>query len=195
MIDYKDLEKTAASVEEEGFADDNDRHLSKTAQALYLLDHLEKEIALDAITPLEKEASFSNKFMKGLTQTALVGLGVAMAGRAADKMEKNYDKRMFNKHRSGIVAFAKHENPSLRDVSNGKMKMWLDSAYSVSPKVAKDPMLAATFLNTAHAVGGVDLNTAKTVSDINAKGGADYGTLYDAVKGSSSHLANQVVLS
>ena len=196
MIDYRDLEKTAASIETDGFKDDKDKKLHKTAQALFLLSHLEDEIASGKTsTSLEKQAGFSNKLMKGLAQTALVGLGVAMAGRAADKLEKTYDARMFNKHRNGIIAFAKHENPSLRDVSNGKMKMWLDSAYSVSPKIAKDPMLAATFLNTAHAVGGVDLNTAKTISDINAKGGSEYNTLYDAVRGSSSQLANQLVLN
>jgi hypothetical protein len=53
-------------------------------------------------------------------------------------------------------------------------------------------MLASTFLNTAHAVGGVDLNTAKTVSDINHKGGANYGRLYDAISGSSSSVTREV---
>ncbi len=194
MITHKELEKTATSVEEDGFVDDNNRHLKKTAQALFLLSHLEKEIAAGTTSePIEKNAGFSNKLMSGLTQTALVGLGVAMAGKAAESAEKTYDRHMFNKHQDGIIAFAKHENPSLKDVSNGKMKMWLRSAYSISPKVARDPMLASTFFNTAHAVGGVDLNTAKTVSDINARGGSDHSKIHDAIRGSSTGLAQQTV--
>jgi len=196
MITCKELEKTAASVEADGFEDENQERLEKTAQALYLLDHLEKEIASDFKgVDFEKTAGFGKKMTRGLAQTAVVGLGVAMAGKLAEHAEKSYDKHMFNKHQNGLIAFARRENPSLQGVSNGKMKMWLRSAYSVSPKVANDPMLASTFLNTAHAVGGVDLNTAKTVSDINAKGGGDYSKVYDAIRGSSSNLPSYAMSS
>jgi hypothetical protein len=72
--------------------------------------------------------------------------------------------------------------------------MWLDSAYTVSPRVAKDPMLASTFLNTAHAVNGVDLNTAKTIADIQQKGGKKYNKSYDAIIGSSSSLPSTIMI-
>ncbi len=193
MITYQELEKTASSIEEHGFTEDNTRVLEKTAQALFLLDKLKIEIdePID-YSKIEKTAGIANRLFNGLGQTAIVGLGVAMAGGMAKDLEKSHDRRMFNKHRNGLVAFAKRENPALKDVSNGKLKMWLSSAYSVSPRVAKDPMLASTFLNTAHAVGGVDLNTAKTVSDIQHKGGGSYNTLYDAVTGQSSGLAGNI---
>lgn len=185
MITHEELTKIAQDVEENGFSDDSKADLEKTAQALFLLDHLTKDI--------EKTADFSSKLTSGLGQTAMVGLGVAFAGKMAEKIEKTLDKRDFRKRENGLIAFARHENPSLKDVSNGKMKMWLRSAYSVSPNVAKDPMLASTFINTAHAVGGVDLNTAKTVADINSRGGKDYSKIYDAVRGSSSGLPTEVV--
>lgn len=193
MITYEELEKTASSIEEDGFLEDNTASLKKTAQALYLLNRLEKEIDKPVLFDnLKKEASFSDKVITGLGQTAVVGLGVAIAGNIAKEMEKSHERNMFNKRRDGIIAFSRHANPSLKEVSNGKMRMWLDSAYAVSPRVAKDPMLASSFLNTAHAVGGVDLNTAKTVSDIQQKGGGNYNSMYDAVSGQSSIVRSAI---
>ena len=187
MITYEELEKTAASIEQDGFLDDNQSSLTKTAQALYLLKKLEKEIDEPInFKDFEKEASFGNKLAKGIGQTAVVGLGVAIAGLTAKEAEKSYNKNMFKKKQNGIIAFSKHENPSLKDVSNGKLRMWLNSAYAVSPRVAKDPMLASSYLNTAHAVGGVDLNTAKTVAEIQQRGGGNYNKLYDAISGQSA---------
>jgi len=193
MITKQELEKTAASVEEEGFLEDNEILLEKTAQAVYLLRNIQKDLAKTTDDEeIEKTAGFSDRLISGLGQTAVVGLGVALAGGIAKDMEKKHNKNLFNKHRNGIIAFAKRENPALSNVSNGKLKMWLNSAYAVSPRVAKDPMLASTFLNTAHAVGGVDLNTAKTVGDIQHRGGGNYNTLYDAISGQSSGLAGGV---
>ena len=187
MITYEELEKIATSIEQNGFLDDNQVPLTKTAQALYLLDKIKKEIDGPVnFNSLEKKAGFSNKLVKGLGRTTAVGLGIALAGLTAQEAEKEYNKSKFKNKQNKIIAFAKHENPSLKDVSNGKLRMWLNSAYTVSPKVAKDPMLASSYLNTVHAVGGVDLNTAKTVAEIQQRGGGNYNKLYDAISGQSA---------
>jgi hypothetical protein len=190
---YEELEKIASSVEKNGFVDDRIEYGEKIVSANALLNKLAEEIDSPISENLTKEASFGSKLMSGLGQTAIVGLSVAVAGRAVDSLERKYDKRAFDRDSGNIIEFAKRENPSLEHVSNGKMKAWLNSAYTVSPRVAKDPMLATSFLSTAHAVNGVDLNTAKTIADVQRKGGKDYSKSYDAIRGSSSGLGNAIM--
>ena len=199
MITHEELEKIASSIETDGYSDDRDNIDRKTAQGLFLFNKINSEISSGDYTlrnkkdvTIEKQAGFANKFTEGMAQTALVGLGLAVAGRVADSEEKDYDDNKFKNRRQAIISFAKKENPSLSNVSNGKMKMWLNSAYAISPNVAKDPMLASQFLSTAHAVGGVDLNTAKTVAEIQQRGGKSYNNMYDAVRGASGNISSDM---
>ena len=189
MIDVDNLTKIASEIEVHGFSEDNQDRKKKTAQALYLLDELKHKINGDHI---EKNASFESKLTKGLFRAGVAGLGLSVVGNIAKELHKDHDKNDFIARRNGLIAFAKRENPALNNVSNGKMKMWLNSAYAISPRIAKDPMLASSYLNTVSAVGSVDLNTTKTLADINARAGGDFSKTYDAIQGASSSLSDLV---
>ena len=150
---------------------------------------------IEGMFAFKKEASktrlFSNKIIDGIAQTALVGLGISVAGRMMDNAEKGWDKREFNNKKRALVGFAKRENPSLVEVPNSRIGRYLDSAYVVSPKIAKDPLIATAYINTAHAVGGADLGTMKTLSDIQSHGGQSYTSNYDAMNSVSGDLVAQ----
>jgi len=194
---YQELEKLASDIESTGFEEENIEYDAKIAYANAALEKLAQEIdspsAKKDVAKIEKVASFGSRLASGLGQTAIVGLSVAIAGRTLDKLEKDYDKKQFNRKANHLIQFAKHENPSLESVSDGKMRAWLNSAYTVAPRIAKDPMLASSFLSTAHAVGGVDLNTAKTIAEVQQRGGKDYNKSYDAIRSSSGGLSGAVM--
>jgi len=175
-----ELEKIASSVETDGYSEDKELSIEKIAQANFLLRALEDDIT--------KEAGFGQSLGEGMAATAMIGLGVSAAGRAIDKVESSLDQMKFNRKKDHLISYARKENPSLKGVSSGKMSEWLDSAYVVSPRVAKDPVLASTYLNTLHAVGGADLNTVKTLADIQQKGGKSYDKSYDALRGTSNTM-------
>ena len=142
---------------------------------------------------VKKTRFFKNKMADGIAQIALVGLGVSVAGRMVDKVEKGWDKREFNQKKSKLINFAKTENPSLADVPNSRIGRYLDTAYAISPIIAKDPLTATAYINTAHAVGGADLGTMKTLSDIQAKGGQSYTANYDAANKVTGNVMTQVM--
>ena len=150
------------------------------------------KIAKNAFRKSARMGIFDNKLIDGLAQTALVGLGISVAGRAIDNAEKSWDKKSFNRKKKKLIAFARSENPGLGDVSDKRLGRFLDSAYSISPRVAKDPLSASAYINTAHAVGGVDLGTMKTLSDIQSKGGQGYTGNYDAISSVSSDIKSQL---
>ncbi len=150
------------------------------------------KIAKNAFRKSVRMGVFNNKLIDGLAQTALVGLGISVAGRAIDGAEKNWDKKSFNRKKKKLIAFARNENPGLSDVSDKRLGRFLDSAYSVSPRIAKDPLSASAYINTAHAVGGVDLGTMKTLSDIQSKGGQGYTGNYEAINSVSNDITTQL---
>jgi hypothetical protein len=195
---HEELEKIASSVEQDGFADIEESTIQKTAHALYALHSTKKDITKTAgfSAPAEQVARsiFGKRLGEGLFQTAVIGLGVSTVGRAMDAVESKYDDFKFGRKKKDLISFARSENKGLRGVSDKRMGMWLDSAYAVTPRVAKDPMLASTFLNAAHAVGGVDFNTAKTVAEIQQRGGKSYDKSYDAIRGSSSGLPSSLMI-
>jgi len=179
-----ELLKIAEDVEKHGFYDTEHDRLVKIASA---------KGALVAVNRIAAKDGFGRRFAEGLAQTAAIGLGVSVVGKAFDKIDKSIDEYKFNRKSKKIIEFAKEENPALRKVSNPKLKRWLESAYAVAPTVAKDPMLATTYLSTVHAVGGVDLNTAKTLAEIQSKGGQGYSKTYDAVTGATGLLQKNLV--
>jgi hypothetical protein len=205
-ITAEELEKLASEVEENGF-ETKDGLIQKVAAATAAFDaissmQITKEENQDSSKTdeqpeeVEKTASpadFASKLGKGLAQAAGLSLAFALTGRAMDSAEEGYNRYKFNKKSDKIISYAKSENPGLKNVSNQKLKAWLNSAYAVAPTIAKDPVLASTFLSTAHAVGSVDLNTAKTIADIQRNGGKDYSKNYDALSGASSFVGKQLI--
>ncbi len=149
-------------------------------------------VAKGAMRKVNRMGLFNNKIADGIAQTALVGLGISVAGRMLDSAEKKWDKKSFNKRKRGLIAFARNENPGLTDVSDKRIGRYLDSAYSASPRTANDPLSASAYINTAHAVGGVDLGTMKTLSEIQSKGGKSYTGNYDAVNSVSTSILSTV---
>ena len=210
----------AAEIEDKGFSDVKNNAILKIAESSELLRKLDQDIKdkavknkpkkgakktskkksgtqlIEGMFAFKKEASktrfFKNRIADGVAQTALVGLGVSIAGRMIDNIEKKWDKRKFDGKKRAMIGFAKNENPSLQEVPNSRIGRYLDSAYAVSPTVAKDPLTATAYINTAHAVGGADLGTMKTLSDIQAKGGQSYTGNYDAMNSVSGNIVNQI---
>ena len=218
-MDYKQLTEMAAQIEDKGFSDVKSNAILKVAESSELLRKLDQDIKdkaiknkskkgakkaskkksgtqlIEGMYAFKKEASktrfFKNKIADGLAQTALVGLGVSIAGRMIDHVEKKWDKREFNNKKKAMIGFAKNENPSLQEVPNSRIGRYLDSAYAVSPTVAKDPLTATAYINTAHAVGGADLGTMKTLADIQSNGGQRYTSNYDAMNSVSGDMVAQ----
>ena len=153
---------------------------------------------IDGMFAFKKEASKGSIFGKGsfkrMAEIGAVGIGLSVAGRFADKIEGAWDKAKFEKGKSDTISFAKKENPALADVPNSRIGRYLDSAYSVSPRVAKDPLSASAYINTAHAVGGVDLGTMKTLADIQSRGGQSYTGTYDAANSVSSSIIKDMTV-
>jgi len=184
-MDEKYLIKLASDVEQLGYTEDSEVLEDKIVSAKAAVDALEKIAA--------PGNGFALRLGKGLAQTAAVGLAIAGTGKAVDKAIEAIDDAKFSLKKPKIIDYAKKENPELRSVSNEKLKAWLDSAYAISPAVAKDKTLATSFLTNAATIQTVDLGTAKTLADINAKAGKNYSSAYDAIRGSSSMLPSQMM--
>lgn len=204
MTTANELSRLANDILKDGFADINEEVITKVAQATALFN---KSTEIAEGIPMKKNrlekiasnnsnnsSTYGDKFVSGLGRAAAVGLGLAITGRALDKAEELYDEIKYEKKKNKIINFAKEENPDLQEVSDKRMSQWLDSAYVVSPNVAKDPMLATTYLNTAHAVGGADLNTAKTIAEIQQRGGKSYDKNLDAIRSQANLMTEAISL-
>jgi len=154
----KSLNSLADRVEAEGLTASTTDAYEKIASANVLLEKI--------ASPL---GGFSMKDVPKLLAVATtIATGADLAGKGVDELGKTYENFKYErkKHKE-IIPFAKKEHPALKNVSDNKLGNWLDSARAMSPKVSKDKMLAATYLNNVHSLGGqVDIQTASTLSEI-----------------------------
>jgi hypothetical protein len=171
------LEKLASEVETTGLTDTkSDAHI-KIASA---------GAAINALTMYDLPKILAGAAALSLG-TSIVGKGIDAVGGAIDNLK--YEHRKNNV----ILPYAKKHNPSLRAVADDKLGGWLDSAKALAPEVAKDKMLASTYLNNVHALGGqVDLHTASTLSTI-GKNTSSHGSMADMIGGNMSSASNLLV--
>ena len=95
---------------------------------------------------------------------AATGLAIAGVDKGLDYMgDKFFEAKIPN-----LIRYAKKKHPDLSSVGDAKLKHWVKALYTLSPKYASDPELAADALYQIHQYGGnIDLATAKMMADIN----------------------------
>ena len=170
------LEKLASEVEDTGLSQGRTGSITKIASAASAIKQLGMR---DIPTILAGAAALT-------LGTQAVGKGLDLAGKGVDDIKYEFKKE------HTILPFAKKENPGLKHVSDVKLGRWLDSARAMAPKVAKDKMLASTYLNNVHALGGqVDLHTASTLSEI-GRNTSSHGGMADAIGGNMSSSSSLI---
>ncbi len=121
---------------------------------------------------------------KILAGAAALTIGTRAVGSVMDKIsDKSSDLKYEYKKTHTILPFAKKQHPGLKRISDERLGGWLDSARAMAPKVAKDKMLASTYLSNVHSMGGqVDISTASTLSQI-GKNTSSSGGLAESISG------------
>lgn len=115
-------------------------------------------------TPRTSPSLAPKKFKGFKNMGLLIGAGAALKG-----IDKLYDEGFKVKDKRGFadtISYAVKENPELKKVPPEKLNDWMHAFYTLSPKMAKNKVLASTMLTTTHNYGGnIDLATAKTIAE------------------------------
>jgi len=163
----ENLEKLASDVETFGLEDSSNSAIEKIAAAGTAIGQL-------GMIDLPKILAGAAALSLG---TTVVGKGMDEVGKAVENMKYEHKKD------NVVLPYAKKHNPALRNIPDKKLGDWLDSARAMAPRVAKDKMLASTYLNNVHALGGqADLHTASTLAQI-GKNTSTGGNMADMIGG------------
>lgn len=118
---------------------------------------------------------------KDVGKIMLGALGIGLAEKAidgvVDKVKDSITARDFEETSKKNIDHARKLYPELKERPMSELHGWMEAAHTISPKIAKNKVLSASYLKTVNDFGGnVDLSTAKMLSDINkntASGNSD----------------------